>query len=490
MKKLFTIICVLISSATMGQNYACVDTGVKHYFNNAIGYVRGIRIDSASFGADSVIYYPFKTERCTDVTNTYSRILDGGSWIGSKVTKKADGTCYFENRWGRNVVIKPQAAVSESWIFYEDTTDIYYRADVIAKSYRLIYGVVDSVKVIRIRTFNRDTGLVTYDPVNSLRITISENFGFYEVFDFYLFPHRFVGSFTGATVYDYFFDKSGPQQFRHVEINRERDFDLHNYAVGDIYGYNERCYSPILFSTNPYKFTYNFINSIDYPSSTEKVYNIHRYENIYCTGGLTTNDYFTTISTNGTPLNFIETEKMPEETGIEKMYYYLPDDSSLCYKSAVYKWRAGTIFNTFEPCESGVTYKMGFGLINEYRCGVFVFMYGEMYTAVDWGKIIGFHKEGAPCGTLSATPGFDLQIKPNDIIVYPNPANTEFEVKLPHHEIASAELYNSVGVLMLNISLHAGPDKILVDRLSTGIYTLIVTDVNGNRYRRTVSIQH
>ena len=86
MKKIFLLIILLYAIGANGQNYQCLQSGVKHYFTNSYGYLRGIRIDSVRTYADSVIYYPFHTPR-GNFAASYMVTLDstGGSWLGKKV---------------------------------------------------------------------------------------------------------------------------------------------------------------------------------------------------------------------------------------------------------------------------------------------------------------------------------------------------------------------------------------------------------------------
>ncbi len=146
MKKLLFILILFTSCYCNAQNYQCLQAGVKHYFINGNGYLRGIRIDSVRTFGDTTIYYPFHTPRLT------SGIIDpnGGSWLGKRVLQLSDGTFVFDSYWNDSVIIKTKANVGDSWIFYRDSSHLYYKATVIANDTMTILSSLDSVKTIMI----------------------------------------------------------------------------------------------------------------------------------------------------------------------------------------------------------------------------------------------------------------------------------------------------------------------------------------------------
>lgn len=91
MKKVLPLLLLFFYSFASAQNYECVHRGQKTFFTNEAGYLRGIRFDSVVVSGADTIYYPYKTKRnfapSSDSTN--------GSWIGSKIIQKPDGTFLF-----------------------------------------------------------------------------------------------------------------------------------------------------------------------------------------------------------------------------------------------------------------------------------------------------------------------------------------------------------------------------------------------------------
>src|SRR5690606_34543387 len=98
-------------------DYQCLQGGVKRYYEGK--HLRGMRIDSIVVEGSDLVYYPFRS--CRGNINSLFPVLDtnGGSWLGKRVVLKADGSTLFDNLWGDTVVIKSQANVGESWIFYD-----------------------------------------------------------------------------------------------------------------------------------------------------------------------------------------------------------------------------------------------------------------------------------------------------------------------------------------------------------------------------------
>ena len=90
MKKVFLFTLLFSAYFCSAQNYQCLQSGVKHYFINGNGYLRGIRIDTVKTVGSDIEYFPYKTFRNSslplDTTN--------GSWLGGHVIQKTDGSFF------------------------------------------------------------------------------------------------------------------------------------------------------------------------------------------------------------------------------------------------------------------------------------------------------------------------------------------------------------------------------------------------------------
>jgi len=211
MKKIPLLLFITFSFLAKGQNYQCLQAGVKHFFINNNNYLRGIRIDSVRTLGDTIVYYPFRTPRGAynpDAHFVCFPELDtnGGSWLGKKVMQLNDGTFIFDSYWNNSVKVKTQANVGDSWLFYSDSSNLYYTATVVSIDTMTIISMLDSIKTIMI-TAHDGAGIVTSDPVNSFNIILSKNHGFVQVFDLYTFPYHKADSAYRLGL-DFFLDRS------------------------------------------------------------------------------------------------------------------------------------------------------------------------------------------------------------------------------------------------------------------------------------------
>ena len=192
MKKLLLFILILSAYCCDAQHYQCLQSGVKHYFTNGNGYLRGIRIDSVRTMGDTTVYYLFHTPRGgwgPDGlgSDTMNFDLPPGSWLGEKVMQLNGNTFLFDNLWGDTVIIQAEANLGSSWLFCRDTSAHYYMATVTSIDTMTFSGVYDTVKTITISAYY-DSSILASDSLNGFQIMLSKNHGFVQVFDLYTFP--------------------------------------------------------------------------------------------------------------------------------------------------------------------------------------------------------------------------------------------------------------------------------------------------------------
>ncbi len=149
---LLLLVCYCCSTA---QNYHCLRSDSTFWYTNSNNYLRGIRVDSVKASGTDTIYYLFRTYRFYPSSDTA-----GGSWVGKDVVKKIDGTYLFGNEYQDTVVIKTQATLGSSWIFYNDSGSKYYTATVTKVDTMTVLGSIDSIKEITINAFNLDIPLI------------------------------------------------------------------------------------------------------------------------------------------------------------------------------------------------------------------------------------------------------------------------------------------------------------------------------------------
>ncbi|MFI5196347.1 MAG: hypothetical protein ACHQD8_04595, partial [Chitinophagales bacterium] len=251
MKRVLLILILFSAYFSKAQNYQCLQSGVKHYFTNGNGYLRGIRIDSVKTSGSDVIYYPFHTSRGRyPYAAGFNALLDsnGGSWLGKKVIQRNNGTFLFDNLWGDTVIINTQASIGDTWVFCKDTSSLYYYANVLSIDTMTVLGVLDTVKTIIINAYNGTT-LITADPVNNFQIVLSKNHGFVHTFDLYTFPYHAPDS-NYARGFDYYLDalihnSTAPfiptqsnSTFALVQLTNPTGSQLYDWNVGDVFEYS------------------------------------------------------------------------------------------------------------------------------------------------------------------------------------------------------------------------------------------------------------
>ncbi len=504
MKKSIFILFLLSSmSGSYAQNYQCLQSGVKHYFNNSIGYLRGIRIDSVKTTGDTVVYYPFHTSRGTYSSSSFSNLdTTGGSWLGKHVLQLSNGTFIFDDNWNDSVIIKTQANLGDSWVFYQDSGDVYYKASVISIDTLTMAGIFDTVKSIQINAYI-GSAVYTSDSVNGMQIILSKNHGFYQVPDLYTFPYHLPdSSFTPGL--DFYLDKSTvlPNEllgyigyppsfnltiFKLCVLYNPSYQQLFDFHTGDVYEYEtwlnllsaggwvppfferDSVTDKLLLGTQT---EYRFVDTASYPNPFRLYY--------FADSG------FHAISLNNTLL--IDTSLMPEEYGQQHTYYYLPDDSSFCMHSPGYQIAPSYMYSLYPPfylgdLESEIAYKVNLGQVYYHQD----FYGGDVHQARD---SLVYNKNGAAaCGTDHAANVTNSAAK-KGALVYPNPAANILTIETASMQLHTIALWNTLGQQILNLHSTREKETINTANLSSGLYYISITDNEGNRYNDKVVIVH
>ncbi|VXA93271.1 conserved exported hypothetical protein [Flavobacterium sp. 9AF] len=107
-----------------------------------------------------------------------------------------------------------------------------------------------------------------------------------------------------------------------------------------------------------------------------------------------------------------------------------------------------------------------------------VYFYCQAFNQFwDFGSFTPFSTSN--CNFLDAAT-----FKNNDFNVYPNPVNTVLKIKDYSTEIKEVSIYNSLGQLVLHKTTNF--EEINMEQLFGGLYSLQVTDLNGNQYFKNV----
>ena len=521
MKKLFTLVAIFICFVANAQNYQCLQSGVKHYFTNADGYLRGIRIDSVRTSGSDTIYYPYHSERISYIPlgSTTVSITKQGSWLGEKVIQKPDGTFLFDNLWD-TVIIKPRAHLGTTWVMYSDTGIFSYNATVASVDTMTVLGVFDSIKRITITAF-RNGQNDTLDPVNNFQIILSKNNGFVHEIYLYTFPYHRPdsNSFTPPASYvnsgfDYYLDNllgnlgncdlcppdKEPDTINSVfhlfPFHYPTNLDLYNFATGDVYE-SEHSMTPI---TGPYYFNNIILDSIVNVVRTPYTvtYTVHEttihqtpitntsgsiigQNNLY-SSGVTTWTYDTTT--------LIGPNTMPEEANY--LLHYFPHAPDICDSPAEY------VVDLPIGLEYGYN---GTNPVSSYNTKTYAIGYGytqlsslEAYSFVseDYGYDY-IYKNGSSCYG-SYTPVVNTVnntlLPHSEVRIFPNPANNELTINTTSTLPYTISIHNIIGQEVYSAHSTQQQQPINTENLPAGLYNISITDESGYRQTEKVSIVH
>ena len=516
MKRLLLYLLLLNSAICHAQNYECLQAGVKNYFVNSNGYLREIRIDSVRTMGSAVAYYPFHTTRGVNYGfPTYATLdTNTGSWLGKTVLKLSDGTFLFDNMWQDTIVIRTQAQVGDSWIFYNDTTPQYYRATVVSADTMTVAGIVDSIKTISISAYNTG-GPDPANPLNNFRIVLSKNHGFADVFDLYTFPYRRPDT-VGYSSHDYYQDyiygitsfgmgtytpTATISQFSQALLVNPTYTQLYDWHAGDVFENSNYNWNIPNDGSYPYGYYFDSITSktivaggtqFNY-SGWQATQHIDPFLILSGTVNPSFNYPYDTMSTTGsfTVSNaaLFDTTLMPEEKGQPYLQYYLRADTSFCYTGAVYKFIRNDIQgNRCQPIGEGggpyLSYKTGIGLLN-YDVNVL----GGSPPLIDDTTLLYYVKSGLHCGHY--TVPFPIYIPTsvtgpvkNNTTIYPNPASTEITIT-SNDKIGKVVITDLVGRVILTKMCNTEMVVLNVADLRPGMYLIRVNDPDS--YRGQVS---
>lgn len=482
MRTLLYFIMLALPAVCAAQNYDCLQPGVKNYYINGNGYLRGINIDSTQTNGDTITYYPFHTPRGPYYETPFTPpALDsnGGSWLGGKVTRYADGTFAFDNYWGNTVTIKTLAPTGSTWIFYSDSSTLYYQAEMLGADTMTLLGSMDSVETILI-TARNPSGIVTSDPLDSFEIKLSKNHGFAQVFDLYTFPYHKPDSVYRPGL-DFFLDRStfgyggvnafggySPDRnitiFKLVDFINPNDVQLHNWSVGDVF---EREIENNYFFYE-YYFTLDTIigktvaaHSVSYNSTGSEFSYVPPFNYTFHSENVTYYDSVFEIAGYGF---------LPESTLVPSNGYvfYFPDDSSRCSRAPLYITTPMSFgWGGLGSSVSYEIYKLNFGKLVHYLAT------GDPYTESD--RLIFSRMAGVSCGHNAWPVGIDNINATQLFSIYPNPANDVLHIT-SSGKIGKIEISNLLGQVLLTAEITDNKAQIDVASLLVGCY---IIRVNG-----------
>ncbi|MBL7719400.1 MAG: T9SS type A sorting domain-containing protein [Flavipsychrobacter sp.] len=497
MRKLLPFFILFLSLSAGAQNWNIITPGINRYFTNGFHYLHGMRIDSVINTGTDLHYYPYRSLR------QGGWVAPSGSWLGERIVRKSDGTHLFFNKWNDTIVIKSKANVGESWVFYSDSSDVYYNAEVTALDTMTILGSLDSVRRIAISVFDGNTQL-TADSFNSAEIILSKQHGAYTITDMYSFPYHdpdtniLLGwdAFFRYTQYQvtvpYILNfgqlpAPGPLNciFKLVDFVNPTYAQLNDWNVGDIFQ-RERCWVGSGSVSGCGGGTY-FLDTV--VSKNVTFYGVEYLLKGWTAGRHSqgSNGQYYVMSPSQRTLFFSNSEHLFPDNFIPEavdssdiwrqyFYHYFPSDTSNCSTGQMYyKSWDGSGISWVQYFES---YKKGIGLL---RLNDFDASQG---ATVSDSSIIYMVRNGVACGAF-VLPDTSIPVNASALApvvqtvkVYPNPASgyLQIDASFDNYDIS---LYNALGQQVIHKSVTQSRLSIDLSQLPQGMYHLQVTVKDG-----------
>jgi hypothetical protein len=489
-----------LSFCSYAQNYSCLQAGVRHYFTNGNGYLRGIRIDSVRTMGDTTVYYPFHTPRGAYDPLMYlaaGALSPGGSWLGEKVLQLGNGTFIFDSYWNDSVIIKTQSSLGDTWVFYKDSSALFYQAHLIAVDTMTVLGALDSVKKIMITAQNA-LGLVTTDPLDSIVILLSKNYGFVQAFDLFTFPYHKADS-VYRTGLDYYLDRSTlpssmfngtttypPNSnitiFKLVDFIIPNNQELSNWNVGAILeGYHHYSNYPLMIFGN------NFLDTViskvavgttihDSLAGTNVDCSLPYPCSVICNKG--------SNSFDSNQYEIADTFYTPERYGgTENYVFYFPRDTTYCLTGPAYI----KVRNAFTPGLGGEPW-----VTTNYKLGVdkTYFQYTDVSELVwEWDKLTYYNINGIQCGTPLPN-GVHEVLQASQFLIAPNPATTEITIQTTNPTPYTITLQNMLGQTLKTIQTTRQKETLIVANLPSGLYIVSIINAMGSGYYEKLVVSH
>jgi hypothetical protein len=510
MKILLPILFSWFFCSSFGQNYNCFQPSQKKYFINGNNYVRGIRIDSIQAIGSDIIYYPYRTNRIANYWGTAIFDTLGSCWLGKNVIEHPNGTFVFNNLLD-TVIIKTQAHIGDSWVFYTDTANLSYQATLTSEDTMTVLGALDSIKRI---TITADSAGLPHpaDPVNNFQIILSKNYGFVQVFDLFTFPYLMPGvdyyqDIVLGNVGAYDLSGSGYNKpdtinsvFHLLPLYDPTLMEIYNFAVGDVFEtsftadaglYQTYTLDSILSKTaTTYNASYTGIEHIE---ST--------VTDISTTPVTRTTTYGTGVYTANGDTSRLLSYTLPEEWDGGYLLHYFPKqqlispgcDTSDSYEIDVDYKGTGLVYTgvALLPSYAFSTYSMGYGMTSKINNEVLsseslslIYYYKHMLVA-----------DSSGCGNFAdIIPERVPSISANSIITaLPNPANNY--VNITANKLFGAnttiKLCDVNGRCVFQSSID-GKSTVSINTSSVpgGLYMIIIQDNFGVIYKEKIVVTH
>ena len=505
MKKILLLILLIYSLAANAQNYQCLQSNVKHYFTNPLGYMRGVRVDSVTVNGSDSVFHEFHTGRPLPYFTGYSYYDTASAcWLGKDVIMQPDGTFYFNTHLQDTVVIKSQAAIGASWVFYNDTSAAWYEATVTAVDTMSFIGLTDSVKTITITAYWGSTPNPS-DSLNNLQIILSKNHGFVKVLNLYTFPFYPISTSANDFYDAASLDPGDGTGYLNIGVNLEFSLvnfkeptflEIYNFNIGDAFCYHdEQMPGPYGGGHSTVIDRYDTVIGKEYIDSFHVKYTMFELGTItyvyFVIGGppleVSNNFYYTDTLIADSSIA-IHVEKMPEEYRYASFVHYRLNDTTRGITSAYFErfYFPSPQYTGGEGCGDDSVYKVGFPILYRLLGGnVLEPCDDNFFTQMAYSQHSGA-THLTSCRHVLSVP----EVSSFALTIVPNPAYNEITVHPGEFGVYSLTITDMLGRAMFTQNNLLGDKAVDVTNLPNGMYLVGVTDEHGNRKEDKVVVKH
>jgi len=493
MKKLHQFItCFLLFILVFpgwSQQYRPINPGRIGYYQAVNLAIRSIQPDTFYFnGTDSICVFAANIQQ--DSSGCYRS--DGPSWMGSKMYIRSNGDVNFYNYKHLPIILLPDAAPGDEWVFYQDS-GIVFTATVTTVSSSSILGVDDSVKTIVLRAYDTLNNPVSH-PYDSTAIQLSKNHGFVYTPGLYRFPDEEV---LFSSIYNCFgLVGLGNPTLGLTNITTREIFDFNvgdeihtlKYLESDPWGYAYT--SDSLFTISKCLSRTESSDSIIYSFGIQEM--DKRIEGVIGPPNyLSSCTYsFRTEVKIIVPVPILDAEPWTPVMFENRLQQTTMQQSQFTLKRIPHTW---TTFELASPDCYNQYYGNDLKGDRNYYVGLGGPYHRTSYPNNSWGvELLYFKKGNEEYGTPVVILGVENPIEQDPgILVYPNPAQQEVFLKMSDlTDKPEFSLYNSMGQFLLTTPIQSGnPSRIGLPVLSSGIYYYEIRNPDQLLHRGKLLIQ-
>ncbi len=452
---------LFLSNQIYSQNYQAFNSGRNSYFEDANHYVKSVRIDSVHFDTDSVLF-PMGNIRPNDFP-CYSSF--GASWLGEKIIVKSNGQNLVFNKNNDTVFIKTNALLNEVWVAFQIPGEMIITAQVSEVDTLSFLGLNDSVKYISFQVYNQ--GMIPINHMlNTCEIILSKNYGMIKTLNFYHFPDIEVCDFDCQYLKEFYIaGMSNPM----AGISNFTSLDIYNFQPGDELHISEGFSAAFSWNHFTRNEIYRYLQRYDYGDSI--FYNVELTSAAwdYSEAETTYSFYVDTIIEKYYLNSFLSC--LPDEAFSDGWMMSAPMMVTEPHLAKVDNSAYGFVFDG-ENCWSSL---MCDGLLpyKYYYYGLGGPYFSE--TSVDYGsesRTLLYYQIGSETwGIPLLLSGLNSEVNEPKVAIYPNPANNRITVDIESVESnGSIEIFNIIGVKLINEKLISGQTSVDLNRIPSGVY--------------------